>query len=71
MLPNDHERRIVDLEAQVAILREQLDRLTVGTPWWDSIAGSFAGDPIYVEAMKLGREYRNSQVPSSSRKSQP
>lgn len=30
-------------------------------PWWEQRAGTFADDPIYDEAMRLGREYRESQ----------
>ncbi len=29
--------------------------------WWEEIAGTFADDPAYDEAMRLGREYRLSQ----------
>jgi hypothetical protein len=30
-------------------------------PWWEQRMGVFADDPIYDEAMRLGREYRQSQ----------
>lgn len=29
-------------------------------PWWERIAGTFADSPAYEEAMRLGREYRES-----------
>ena len=29
-------------------------------PWWEQIAGTFADNSVYDEAMRLGREYRNS-----------
>ena len=29
-------------------------------PWWDKIAGSFADDPDFDEAERLGREWRRS-----------
>ena len=29
---------------------------------WQAIVGTFANDPIYDEAMRLGREWRESQV---------
>jgi hypothetical protein len=30
------------------------------TPWWEKIVGTFADNPVYDEAMRLGREYRES-----------
>ncbi|ACK65659.1 conserved hypothetical protein [Rippkaea orientalis PCC 8801] len=35
-------------------------------PWWEQIVGTFADDSVYDEAMKLGREYRESLRPNSS-----
>lgn len=32
------------------------------TLWWENISGTFGDDPLYDEAMKLGKEYRNSNV---------
>jgi hypothetical protein len=29
-------------------------------PWWEKIAGSFADDPDFDEAERLGREWRKS-----------
>lgn len=29
--------------------------------WWREIAGTFANNPDFEEAMRLGREYRESQ----------
>ena len=42
-------------------------------PWWDKIAGTFANDSIYEEAMRLGREYRESfrPKPRKKKKGQP
>ena len=31
-------------------------------PWWKRIAGVFADDPAFDEAMRLGREYREAQT---------
>ncbi len=58
----------VELEARVAVLEAKVERLQReleaavpdGRPWWQQIAGSFADDPAYEEAMRLGREYRES-----------
>lgn len=30
-------------------------------PWWEEIRGTFRDDPVYDEAMRLGREWRESQ----------
>ena len=35
-------------------------------PIEDIVWGAFAGDPIYLEAMKLGREYRESLRPKAN-----
>ena len=55
------EERMAALEAEVERLKGQLGhQLNSGQPWWEVIAGTFADDPIYAEAMRLGREYRES-----------
>lgn len=35
--------------------------LVDGKPWWKATWGMFKDDPDYVEAMRLGREYREAQ----------
>lgn len=54
-----------ELEAEIASLKKKVQRLEkiegLDTPWWEKIAGKFADDPIYDEAMRLGREYRLAQ----------
>ena len=59
-------KRLSTLEAEVARLRDQLST-PVGAPnaqpWWEQIAGAFAGDKAFLEAMRLGREYRESLRP--------
>ena len=63
------EERITALESQVAELKrkngkgERDDR-----PWPEKIFGTFANDPLYEEAMKLGREYRESTKPKEKKK---
>jgi hypothetical protein len=60
-MPEHLEERMAILEAEVARLRQQVELKTINTPpWWEKIAGSFANDPVYDEAMKLGQEYRES-----------
>jgi hypothetical protein len=63
------EDRLAALEAEVASLKEKVeDRAANMVPWWDRTAGTFANDPIYEEAMRLGREWRESFWPKSRRR---
>ena len=58
------EERVAALEAEIARLKERLDRgQTAQRPWWEEIAGGFANDPIFEQAMKLGEQYRRSLRP--------
>jgi hypothetical protein len=53
--------RVAALEAEVARLKSKIETVaTPEKPWWEQIWGSFADDPCYEEAMRLGREYRES-----------
>ncbi len=64
------EQRVAALEQEVARLKSKVEG-EVGNrvPWWDKIAGTFANDPIYAEAMRLGRQYRASSRPKSLKSS--
>ncbi len=57
------EKRIEILEAEVALLKSKAEKKgdTTELPWWKQRIGIFADDPMYDEAMRLGREYRLSQ----------
>jgi hypothetical protein len=58
------EARVAALEAEVARLKqERAGTAGAQEPWWKEIWGTFKDDPIYAEAMRLGREYRESQRP--------
>jgi hypothetical protein len=58
------EERVAALEAEVARLKqERTSAANVQQPWWEEIWGTFKDDTIYVEAMRLGREYRESLRP--------
>ncbi len=61
------EDRVSALEADVASLK-QLVHLAAKVPWWEQRFGSFANDPLYLEAMRLGREYRESLRPKQARR---
>lgn len=65
------EARLVSLENEVERLKGMIEAPSNGRkPWWEEIAGTFRGDPLYEEAMKLGREYRQSLRPKVPRKRQ-
>ncbi len=57
------EQRVALLEAEVARLKLQGASTGLSQkPWWEQIRGTFKNDPAYVEAMRLGREWREGQV---------
>ena len=59
------EERVANLEAEVARLKERLmeEPAHKVVPWWERIYGTFKDDPLYEEAMALGRAYRESLRP--------
>jgi hypothetical protein len=62
----DLEHRVAALEGQVASLRKrQKSNAPVGKAWLDDLYGKFASDPIFEQAMKLGRKYRKSLRPGA------
>ena len=64
MAPSDLEKRVAALEAEVAKLKAEATKSAVNQrPWWEEIAGTFADDPAFEEAMRLGREWRESFRP--------
>jgi hypothetical protein len=61
--------RITALETEVALLKAKIEELSPPSkPWWEQIAGTVANDPIFEEAMRLGREYRESLRPKPRRR---
>lgn len=63
------EDRVAALEEEVACLkRRQRAALAPkdSVPWWGRIFGSFADNSDYEEAMRLGREYRESLRPKDA-----
>jgi hypothetical protein len=65
-MPEQLEERVALLEAEVARLKSKVEKNLSSRPWWGKIAGTFADDPTYEEAMRLGREYRDSLRSDSS-----
>lgn len=63
MTNTELENRIAALEAEVALLKSKIEKKGNKTevPWWEQHLGIFADDPAHEEAMRLGREYRESQ----------
>jgi hypothetical protein len=63
------KQRVAALEAEVARLKAKVEGTTSpSTPWWEQIWGAFANDPDFEEAMRLGREYRESFRPKPSKR---
>lgn len=57
------EERVFKLETEVKMLKDKLGEIENGKKrWWEKIAGTFSDSEVYDEAMKLGREYRESQL---------
>jgi hypothetical protein len=62
------EERVALLEAEVTQLKRRLQEpVASDRPWWERIAGTFAGDPAFDKAMQLGRQYREAQRSSKAR----
>lgn len=56
------EARVAALEHEVTRLRRDLESgRGGGKPWWEQIAGTFARDRMYKEAMRLGQQQRRAQ----------
>lgn len=67
MTAKELEKRVTLLEAELAEVKQRLP--SKEKPRLEDVAwGVFAGDPIFLEAMKLGREYRESLRPKAQAK---
>jgi len=64
------EERVAALEAEVARLKAKVEgeSSTTTKPWWKEIWGTFANDPMFLEAMRFGREYRESFRPKPTKR---
>ncbi len=64
-MPEQLEERVAYLEAEVARLKSKVENGVSSRPWWEQIVGTFADNAAYDEAMRLGREYRDSLCSNS------
>ena len=57
------EDRLDAIEKELSEVKKRLEeKLPTSTiPWWEQISGTFKDCPAYDEAMRLGREWRESQ----------
>jgi hypothetical protein len=56
--------RLSALERELAQIKRLLrSKSASAEPWWERIAGVFEDDPAFEQAMKLGRQYRESLRP--------
>jgi len=62
-MPATLKQRVEALEQIVASLQQQQGPDPTGRAWVDDLYGKFAGDPVFENAMKLGRKYRQSLQP--------
>jgi len=63
-MPASLEQRVAALEKQVAQLQQRTESSAPSDrAWLDDVYGAFAGDPLFEQAMKLGRDYRKSHRP--------
>jgi hypothetical protein len=66
MSPKALEKRVATLELELTKLKNRVETVEPGKPWWERIAGTFEKDPVYEQAMKLGKKYRQSLEHSGS-----
>ncbi len=63
------EERVRALEREVARLKALVNGPAgTSTDWLDTVWGAFAGDPAFEEAMRYGREWRESFRPKEKAK---
>ena len=58
------EERLTAVETELQELKrekEQTKERNKAIPWWEQTRGQFKDDPMYDEAMRLGREWRESE----------
>ena len=69
MAVRELDARVATLEAEVAQLKQKLQApAETKGHWVDRVYGAFANDPDFLEAMRLGRKYRESLRPQPASK---
>ncbi len=62
------ELRVAALESEVTRLKQRLEEPAESKRHWvDEVYGAFANDPDFLEAMRLGRKYRESLRPKQTK----
>jgi hypothetical protein len=61
------EERVKSLEQEVAGMKALLSGPVSRKDGWESTVGAFEGDALFREALRLGREYRETQVKDEDR----
>jgi len=62
------EQKVLELQAQIEKAQPNAEHPNPKGPWWREGAGRFAGDPVFEEIVRLGREYRESTHPDYLKK---
>ncbi len=65
MTTTEFEQRLTAVEQELAQLKAKIASAPSPNNWVEAIAGSFANDPIFDDAMRLGRKWRDSHRPKS------
>jgi hypothetical protein len=69
MASTNLEQRVRALEDEMAQLKNRLPPTSnQDQPWWEKVWGAFRGDPAFLEAMELGRQWRESGRPKPRKK---
>jgi hypothetical protein len=61
------EQRVAALEQQIAHLRRDELGMPASRAWLGDLYGRFAADPVFDQAMKLGKNYRKSLRPRAAK----
>jgi hypothetical protein len=61
------EERVAALEAAIADLRDRIIDQGAKKAGWQAMVGAFLNDPYFEQAMKYGRQYRESLRPKKKK----
>ena len=72
MASNNLARRVAALEEELARLKAQIEGTQqLNDPCLEHVWGAFANDPAFEEAMRIGREWRESFRPKPRKSRKP